>query len=160
MPVTWDSCREHFVPDGSLRDIYVLGADVGVWRRVLTLLLDTSESVRHRVAGGAELPGVSSAEQLLPYLTGNPAHAMVAFSRDDIEYVCHFFALDEVELDIEPSAIDGPQALDSLVHLVAALGRTSGHGVHVTPENCRDEPFLAYSPEADEVVFVAQASGG
>lgn len=68
----------------------------------------------------------------------------------------HFFVLDEVELDFEPSAIDGPKALDSLVNLVAALGRASGRRVHVTPENCSDKPFLTYSPAEDEVVLVAR----
>jgi len=64
--VTWEMCREHFAPDGSLRDIYVLGGDVETWRGALSLLLTTSESVRHRIAGGAELPAVDSPEQLLP----------------------------------------------------------------------------------------------
>jgi hypothetical protein len=158
--VKWELCREHFVPDGSLRDIYVVDTDVDVWRRALSLLLSTSDSVRHRVAGGVELPAVDSAEQLLPYLkVGNPTHAMVAFWRDGIEYVCHFFAVDEIELDIELAAIDGPKALDALVRLVEALGRATERGVSVTRENCRDEPFLAYSPTADEVVLVARASG-
>ena len=160
MPVTWELCREHFVPDGSLRDIYVLGGDVETWRRALSVLLTTSESVRHRIAGGDELPAVSSVEQLTPYLTdGNPTHAMVAFWRDGIEYVCHFFGVEEVELDIEPSAIDGQRTLDSLVRLVEALGRATGRAVSVTPENCREVPFLAYSPAADEVVLAARASG-
>jgi len=46
-----------------------------------------------------------------------------------------------------------------LVRLVESLGRATGRGVSVTPENCRDEPFLAYSTTADEVVLVAPTSG-
>ena len=159
MPVSWQMCRKDFEPDGSLRDVYVFDCDLETWRRVLSLLLATSDAVRHRIAGGEELPAVSSAEQLLPYLTvGNPTHVIVAFWRDGIEYVCHFFGMEEVELDFEPAAIDGPRALGSLVRLVGALGRATGRDVSVTPENGRDHPILTYSPAAGEVVLVGRKS--
>jgi len=95
MTASWATCESEFESDGSLRDIYVRKADAKVWESVFAFL----------VAGGDSRFSIDSADAKLPrsaaevFALRPRADPLLVVARDGIEYCCHFFSIEDVELD-------------------------------------------------------------
>ncbi len=143
--VKWDDVREDFEPDGSLRDIYVVSADPVAWERALEFLLQTGNARYSIDDAAAVLPG-SAAEALRVWPDRAP---LLIVDREGIEYACHFFTPDRVELDFWPEDIRGPVEFAALTHFVVGLGRVTNRIVLVTYETSEAAEIFRYVPETD-----------
>jgi hypothetical protein len=93
----WAKSDEHFVPDGALRDIYIVGGGEESWRAFLMFVepLDATfevdgerRSVPRTVDEAFEMSG--------------EATALPRFDWNGILVCCHFFDRSQVELNIDP----------------------------------------------------------
>jgi len=142
--IRWDTCKEDFRADGSLRDIYITPATVTDWR-ALYPLLRVYPGVEYSVDDVVQPPPDSIEEALAVRLSGSP---MLRFRVGRALVVFHFFSEEEIECDFVPNEITSQADLDALLAFVRQLGDATRKRVAITPENSRELPFITYDPES------------
>jgi hypothetical protein len=65
---------------------------------------------------------------------------------DGVQLHCHFFVPEEIEFDLSPREVLGPQELDGIAEFVRLVGEATGKVVTLCPENAPDEPLVTYTP--------------
>jgi len=145
---TWPDLRQEFEENGALRDIYAMEVDEAAWERAYMLLLAQPGLVFTAAGKEAVLPS-SAIACIQMHETGSP---LLQFKRGGIEFACHFFCKDEIELDFWPQAIDGQESLDELGQFIAELGRAARRDILVAHENQPDLWILRFDLAVDDVV--------
>lgn len=139
--------REAFHRDGSLRDIYVRNVTIEHWKTFLEFIRSSGFSYRYARDGAlAELP--TTAAQILG---DSSATHNLAIDLGGVTACCHFFAEDEIELDIDPQEVSSPVTEQNVLKFMALLGAQLDRDVILTEENRRDDVWFRYSPKDDAV---------
>jgi hypothetical protein len=156
--VSWEKCRDEFEWDGSLRDLYVLGTDLGDWQRLLDLLRELA------------LPMVWESGSIRKPIPDDVSEMMV-FGPDDergtlkvnlhgIWVHTHFFAVEEIELDIDPREIQDETAFGRLLDFMRRVARRLGKPVILTPENFQASTILTVPPSGAPIYHPPIAGSG
>jgi hypothetical protein len=148
MIATWEACREQFESDGSLRDVYVRQACSEVWGSAFAFLSRGGDT--RFMIDGVDAPLPRSHEEAFRLRPGS--HPLLVVRREGIEYCCHFFSTEEVELDFLPQDVSGEKRFVALTAFIRGLGLGSRRDVFVTPENQPHLWFLRYEVARDEVL--------
>jgi len=152
--IGWDTCKEDFRWDGSLRDIYITPATLSDWQAVYPLLHDFP-GVEYSVDGAAQ-PLPTSVKQV--FATRHSGNPMLRVRVGRTFVVFHFFSDDEIECDVDPREITSQSDLDALLGFVRQLGDTTHKRVVVTQESIRDEPIISYEPDTGAFQYHKAAS--
>jgi hypothetical protein len=148
MTVSWPDVASDFVPDGSLRDLYVFGAEVRDWDAVLAHLRGRYEPLAFTFNGrSAPLP-TCAAEA---FAIGPTAPPRLTFTAGGVDVACHFFTPNEIELDLSPELVDGPERLASVVELLRSLAVVTGKVAVLTLENQPHAIILRADPVTGRV---------
>lgn len=140
----WERYKDAFAWDGSLRDLYVRGTNEHDWQAMLTFLRSSACALRFSVDGEPRpLPGRVAD---IFALDANPLGTALSVDGDHLALMCHFFAPDEIEFDLDPRAIDSQAQYSRLLGFIRALGHAVGKAVILTPENEPDYPYVRYDP--------------
>src|SRR5438094_9223626 len=99
----WQRVETEFEWDGSLRDLYILDADVEVWQRVVDTLRSSEYPCCYRVDGN-ECPLPEDVEDI--FKKRHEASFLLSIDAESILLNCHFFAEEEVEFDLDPRELD------------------------------------------------------
>ena len=67
---------------------------------------------------------------------------------------CHFFAVDEIELDVDPKEIVGQEEFDAVCEVIRVIGQALGRSVDVTEDSGHSEVFMRYDASTDSLVRV------
>lgn len=140
----WDECRDHFVPDGSLRDIYVVGGAEESWRAFLRFV----EPLHATFEVGGDRHSVPRTVDEA-FRVSSEATALLKFDWSGILVCCHFFDRSQVELDIDPREVNSPAKFVSALALMKALAHATGRKVALTPENLYEHPLLVATPTGE-----------
>src|SRR5262245_7821502 len=152
--VTWEECRVDFQPDGSLRDLYVCGGGLQAWEAALGILRARG-TARYQIDDRA-MPLPSSAREAL---TLRPTQSpLLNIEIGGIDFACHFFGSEDVELDFSPSDVDTADRFRSLVSVVLAIGKATRRDVIVTPENQKEAAFIRYDAATGDIVRMSRES--
>lgn len=139
--------RQAFHRDGSLRDIYVRNVTMEHWETFLDLIRSSDFGYRYTRDGStARLP--STAAQILG---DSSATHNLAIELGGVTACCHFFAEDEIELDIDPREVRSPIVERQVLKFMALLGAELDRDVILTEENLRDAVWFRYSSKDDVV---------
>ncbi len=123
--------------DGSLRDIYVLNTVADDWDALLTLAKAHPHEYR-RDGVTQSLPGRT-------YLFQDRDHShLLSVLAGSVRINCHFFVPEEIELDIDPREITGPEEHLAVLQFIEGLAGATGKDAVVTPENTPDIMLLHY----------------
>jgi hypothetical protein len=141
--MNWNEVAADFERDGATRDIYVLNATTDDWNKVV-------ETVRKRRPPPAFF--VDGEPAALParfegIMAIRPDSS--PFMRIDLEGVhlnCHFFDDEEIEFDLDPTNIDGPERLAIVVEFMTALAEATGKPALLTHENLREAVIVSRPP--------------
>jgi hypothetical protein len=152
----WEQIAPEFYPDGGLRDIYVLEAQVQDWQVVLDAIRHFQPQPIYTLDGvAADLP--NRVEQV--FQRRLDASPMMSFRILDMTLNCHFFGSDQVEhdsqlieFDLDPREVSDSEHLHALIDFMRLLGNLTGKVVILTPENCIESPILKYDPQSKQVV--------
>jgi hypothetical protein len=144
----WEELCQEFEDDGGLRDIYAMEVDEAAWERAYRFLI-TQPSRVFRINDQEETPPSTAKLCIGLRETASP---LLLFQRGAIEFACHFFCEEEIELDFWPCAIDGQEGLDELCQFITELGRAAGRAIDVTHENEPDRLILRYDLALDKVI--------
>ena len=142
--ICWDTCKDDFRDDGSLRDIYITPATLADWQALYPILRAYS-GAEYSVAGVVQPPPDSVERAFADRPSGSP---MLRLRVGRALIVFHFFSDEEVECDFVPNEITSQGDLDTLLAFVRRLGDTTRRRVVITPENGRELAFITYDPES------------
>lgn len=141
----WSDCRGYFQWDGSLRDIYVLGANLADWQVLFEYVQEQGlpftsplgsrhaslpDDVGELFGRGPESERTSLSIHL---------HGMILNT--------HFFVADEIELDLDPREVKGAREFAHLLGFLRDLARLVGKQVCLTPENLENLPYIEVFPD-------------
>lgn len=140
----WPVQRADFEPDGSLLDIYVLGATMADWKVVLRLILDENFQARLHHCG-AVVPTPADLDSLL-----DKSGYYMSFDVGGVVLDCHFFCPEEIEFSFSPEDVT-EATLRGLLRFMGTMGVATGRPVVMTPENIRESPLFSYDPVARQL---------
>jgi hypothetical protein len=126
-------------PDSSLRDVYFLETNAEHWLRFFAFI--QAYPVNYTFDGKPR--AVPSVAEVFANRAGSH---LLAVSVDAVTIHCHFFSESEIELDIEPREVKGPQEHQTVLAFVAQLSAALGRAALITPENGAEVPFLSFEP--------------
>ena len=148
----WTSVAHEFVPDGSLRDLYVINTDLSDWQRVLDFLRASASEIAYTVdRSSAELPVRVEAIFAELQRERNPR---LRFDVAGVPLVCHFFTADEIEFDMRPEDVPGPDHLTALLEFMRTLGNLTGKMVLLTPESGQQSPIFRFDPSTKRLAYL------
>jgi hypothetical protein len=149
--VSWETAAQDFRRDGGLRDIYVLDATLADWQAAFDRVRVTYDPIRFTIDGEpATLP--PSVTEIFPiWERASPA---LQFEVGGVEVMCHFFASDEIEFDLWPQDVTGPERLDAVAAFMRELASAVGKPAVLTMENMREAVILRADPVTKRVVWV------
>lgn len=142
--MNWEEYKSEFVPDGSLRDIYIKHTRPDDWQAFIDFLRSTEATLDYFIDGEPAALPANIQEVLL-----DKAHShLLAIGLDEITVNCHFFVTEEIELDLDPRDIDCEARARVIFRLMSTVGRVLKQEVILTRENCADRPIFTYKPGA------------
>ncbi len=145
----WSQIAPDFTPDGSLRDIYILGTSINDWALIWNVLT-ASNRLTFEVEGIARTPPGDVREAFALHAS----HSVTACYRLGKQRLnCHFFVEEEVEFDLDPRDVDGLVEAESLGQFLVDLGRATSKEVRLTAENEPGAMIAQYSPISDSVIW-------
>jgi hypothetical protein len=147
--VRWSDVSDEFEVDGSLKDVYVLDATEADWQKVVDLVRSRGWGYEYS-EDGRPLPVPGSVAQIFKNRLLR-AVRLAFWPVDGLRVHAHFFDAEQVELDLDPSQVQGQAALDHVCALLRAIGRTLTREVVLTWENSPEAVLLAYRPDGDRV---------
>ena len=131
--------RNLWLQDGSLRDVYVHETVIGDW---VTLLSLAKRHPHAYFAGGERCP-LPNPEQI--FANAAAGHRLsVRVGNADLN--CHFFSLDEIELDIDPRQVVDLPTHEAVLRFVEDLAEATGRIADITLENSPQLPPLRFDP--------------
>jgi hypothetical protein len=141
--IAWETVRDEFAFDGSWRDIYVFGATIADWQRMLEVIRSAGYRLTYfRADQPTELP--TKAADAFPLPDECDRRLSVWFA--DVLANCHFFTVDEIEFDIDPREVKGQQELNALFGFMRCLAQATDKDVVLTAENMPELTIFRVSP--------------
>ena len=144
----WTACRDDFAPDGSLRDVYVEHTVLADWERLLGWLRSTSFALSFSHDGNS-MPLPSTVHEV--FALSRSASSILTIQAGPLAINCHFFAEDEIEMDIDPTQLTDEHSFAHLLGFVRGLGNALQHDVIVTHENFKAGVLLRYLLQQGEL---------
>lgn len=138
--IPWDTCRQDFEWDGSLRDLYVTPATMDDWKAVFPLLRAQSDVEFLTESGPVCIP-----ETIDESFFGE-VRPMLRFRTGGVLLVFHFFTPQEIECDLDPREVTGQASLDALLAFMQQLGDLTRKRAILAPENGTEYPIISYTP--------------
>lgn len=141
-----------FAPDGSLRDLLVLETEEHDWRSIWKIFGSMTPLPTLTVGGDAR-PMPNDVQEA--WRLAEKHHVVLAIPVGILSIHCHFFDQAEMEMDIDPGEVIGPEALQALADFMRIVGEATGKTVLLTHENSRDREIARFSTAAPAVVWTA-----
>lgn len=127
--------------DGSLRDVYVLGTDERDWE----LFVELVRGLPHEYSFDGQATSLPSVKEL--FARRDVAH-LLRIPVGNAHAHCHFFVIDELELDLDPREIQDAASHDLVLGFLAGLADLLAKPLLLAPENGPEHPYLIYDPSA------------
>lgn len=137
----WKRVLPDFAGDGGLRDIYIQNTTITDWRQFLDYLQHESNQVEYRF--GSQLAPLPTAEAL--FANRANSHLLTTYWAG-MQINCHFFTVEEIELDFDPQEIGNEGTFKALLEFLTYLSRVLNRTVLVTHENREESAFLVVHP--------------
>lgn len=138
--IEFERCREEFVFDGSWRDLYIFDTTIDDWNAIAKIL--TTYKHEYFVDSDPDkLPTVFSPN----FFVDRQYSCVLKTYFQSLQVNCHFFVVDEIELDIDPREIKDQGSFNELMALMRLMGERVDKDVVLTPENAEEIAILRYN---------------
>lgn len=147
MNYNWDNINWIFKPDGSLRDIYIQETSLSDWDKLIDIL-NSEYDLKYFSENKIDK------KEVFKYLqdkTGEIECKTVSINIKNVKINCHFFLIEQIEFDVEPSEIKSKSEFDSLLSFMATLSTKLKKQITLTGENEVTFPLIKIN--ADENIF-------
>jgi len=145
---------QKLAPNGALRDLLVLETSMDDWQRLIDFIGTQTTKITY-AENGKTLPPRTSAVDYFRSEVERPSRSM-RFQIAGMDFHCHFFEVDRIEIDIDPRQIVGRLALDSLLDFMFSLGRRLGKDVLLSDEGAISVGYALW----EEVICSYEAASG
>ena len=144
----WDKCKDAFQTDGSLRDIYVLNTAIMDWVRLFDVcsMYDTT-----LYCDGDPIPMILDPATVFQRSSKHSYYLKVLV--EGVALHCHFFTVEEIEIDVDPKEIKSQPDLDAVLDVMGSIGRRLAKPVILTEEAAQDFVWIAFDPEENAFAF-------
>jgi hypothetical protein len=140
--IPWETCKNAFRRDGSLRDIYISPATIEDWRKVFQWLRDRPGAAYQADGDPAPMPEVVEEA----FAAREAKSILLRYDIGSTVVNFHFFTDHEIECDFSPTDITCQQDMDSVLSFLRDLSTLTGRRTIMTPENCLEDPLISYCP--------------
>ena len=147
----WSVVGEAFASDGALRDVYVHDATLADWAIAYDYVRTTYPKLEFTINGKPKVLPATAAEIFPIWKQAAP---LLNFDVGGIDFACHFFTEDEIEFDLRPEEVTGPERLASLVAFLGRLAAVLRKPALLTMENMREVVFLQADPVSGTVAWI------
>lgn len=145
----WDDCKRAFYVDGSLRDVYVANTTVADWDIFLELV--SSLKTASFINGEPEQIPTKAPEI---FDKNGDVSFLLEIELGKVKLNCHFFTVDEIELDIDPKEVTSQQELDAVGDVLVEIGKSLNKDVVLTDENSPDSRWFLYESSTEKLKFL------
>ena len=139
--MNWDDYKNEFHADGGLRDIYVNDTSLNDWQRFVDYLRKTEARLEYFVNEVQALP-----IQIDEIFQSREHTRLLAINLGGVSLNCHFFVLDQIELDFDLGDIRSEAQAKVVFRLMSTIGRVLDKVVILTYENEDQQPIFKYQP--------------
>ncbi|GLC24618.1 hypothetical protein [Roseisolibacter agri] len=151
MEPRWPDVAPDFAPDGSLRDVYVFGTTEADWDAVLAHVRARYAPLRFTVDGE---PAPVPARFADGYAVRERAAPCLTFHVGGVALACHFFDPGQIEFDLLPQEVDGPERLAAVTAFLRELAHVTARPAVLTAASQPDPVILRADPVTGAVVFM------
>lgn len=147
MNYNWENINWIFKPDGSLRDIYIQNTSIEDWGKLIDLL---NSAYNLKYFSESKI----NKDEVLKFLkdeTGEVERGTVSIEIENIKINCHFFLIEQIEFDIEPSEIKTKSDFEKVLSFMSLISSTLKKQITLTGENEANFPLVKINKE--ESVF-------
>lgn len=150
--MNWSLYQKEFrALDGSLRDIYVHDTTIGDWRSAWAWLRAKGYQLNYSVDGQSRDLPEDPQDALSLRKT---AATLLSIHVGSIQVNCHFFDVDDLEMDIDPKQVTSDETLDELFGFLLGLAAVLDKRVDLTDEGDPDRVIFVALPGTDSVSYV------
>lgn len=142
---SYESVQQGLEPDGSLRDIYIFQADTGLWNKFISLV-SRSKLKYEFWHGENEIPLPNNIEEIKSLQNTDPTTLKI-FIEGGIQINCHFFAEEEIEMDVAPKEISEKANFEIFISFLKWLSQELKKSIHLTHENSPEEEIMVIEYE-------------
>ncbi len=142
--MAWTEIAPEFVWDGAWRDIYVVGASLEDWQRILDLLNDRNPDALAFYVDGEKVASAPSAKVI--FERRHETATLLQVTAGDVHLNCHFFCEEEVEFDLDPRELKGEEDLQAILAFMSTLANGTGKPAILTHENAQEAVILTVQP--------------
>ena len=138
MNYNWENINWIFKPDGSLRDIYIQNTSIEDWGKLIDLL-NSEYNLKYLSKNKIDK------DEVLKYLkdeTGEVECSTASIQIENIKINCHFFLIEQIEFDIEPSEIKTKSDFEKVVSFMNLISSTLKKQITLTGENKANFPLV------------------
>jgi hypothetical protein len=130
-----------------LRDVYVHNADEELWQKFLVALASShySFSLQHGKRQITQSVHKFSFDEASRLQETDPVLLQIELS-PAVVVNCHFFWIEEIEMDVDPRQLESIDAVGMVVHFMQWLASIIERPVLLTHENNSDELILKVEP--------------
>lgn len=146
--LTLANCKEAFEFDGSLLDIYIHDTTLNDWQSFAKFIRFGKYNFSFATGDNS----LSLPEDVQDVFNGEEA-SLLSISINGMQANCHFFGIEEIELDIDPREIESEEKFRDLMDFISSLGQALAKQVRITPENLPSRPLFLFMPESNEVKY-------
>ncbi|MDA2809780.1 hypothetical protein O4J56_03935 [Nocardiopsis sp. RSe5-2] len=152
----WDDVKDLFDPHtmGSLPDLRVPNTTVNDWQSLLDLIVERGWEHRHS-EGDAVVP-LPRAQTVLSRAADAECPELRVWPSDGVLAIFRFYAVDEIDFDVDLRELQGQERLDTLCGFLAAIGRCLGRPVLMDPEGDCGHPVLGFDVHTGRVTRLAE----
>jgi len=139
MRPVFDTSPYLWADDGSLRDVFVQQMGPRQWEQFDSLV--RKYELAYSFDGShAQFPGSQA------LFANQEGSHLLSVMLGQVSVNCHFFVDWQLELDISPREISGPNEHDAVLDFVEQLSVALELPADITPENSETTPLMTYSP--------------
>ena len=143
MNYNWENINWIFKSDDSLRDIYVQNTSIEDWGKLIDLL-NSEYNLKYFSENKI------NKDEVFKYLedeTGEVESKTVSIEIENIKINCHFFLIEQIEFDIEPSEIKTKSDFEKVLSFMKLISSTLKKQITLTGENDASFPLVKINLE-------------
>jgi hypothetical protein len=123
--------------DGSLRDVYFTDTGIEQWKK----FLQSIQEFQYQYSFDGDAKEISPVETIFSNREG---HHVLSIHVSGVTVNCHFFVVDEIELDIDPREVKGQFEHEGILKFIESLSMAIDRPASLTPENGFETPYLYF----------------
>ncbi|GER89895.1 hypothetical protein KDW_40570 [Dictyobacter vulcani] len=146
--ISLENYKKAFARDGSLRDLYIYKTQRNDWECLLNYIQKRSDFTNILFVDQHPHPLNVDIQDLFHMASDHAV--LLRIDANQLQLHCHFFEMQEIELDLDPRDINTDDRLNRLMEFMHDISVLLKKSIFLTPENMENVHYYSYHPETNE----------